>query len=184
MVRRGSTVRVRQRASHKKPANGHVVLPAEARLRVFAGTRRVHFGTGGHSRARATCRDAARDVLQTVDRDGCCREEAVRSDSVGQLQSSARSAGSGNGLEGKGPAESVTGAGWPPRLTAVSQPWVLGRTRTRTDRASGHLGHRRPGGERSRVEAFDDQPYRQNHFLQGQRDEQDIGQGGVGIPRP
>ena len=42
----------------------------------------------------------------------------------------------------------------------------------------------RVGGERSRVEALDDQPYRQNHFLQCQRDEQDIGQGGVGIPRP
>ena len=47
-----------------------------------------------------------------------------------------------------------------------------------------YTGGGRPGGERSRVEAFDDQPYRQNHFLQGQRDEQDIGQGGVGIPRP
>ena len=52
------------------------------------------------------------------------------------------------------------------------------------DPASGHVGHRRPGGEDSHVEALDDQPYRQNHFLQCHRDEEGIGQGGVGIPRP
>jgi len=38
----------------KSPANGHTVLSVLARFRLFAGTRRVHFGTGGHSRARAT----------------------------------------------------------------------------------------------------------------------------------
>src|SRR6266545_6941050 len=34
----------------KSPANRHVVLPAVAGFRCFVGTRRVHFGTGGHSR--------------------------------------------------------------------------------------------------------------------------------------
>src|SRR6266540_6130268 len=53
----------------KRPANGHLVLPAMARFRHFTGTRRVHFGTGGHSRARATSRDTAWDVLETLDRD-------------------------------------------------------------------------------------------------------------------
>ena len=52
----------------KSPANGHFVLPAMARCRRFAGTRRVHFGTGGHSRARATSRDIAWNVLETRDR--------------------------------------------------------------------------------------------------------------------
>src|SRR5688572_27076468 len=40
-----------------------------ARIGRFAGTRRVHFGTGGHSRALATSRDTARNVLETLDRD-------------------------------------------------------------------------------------------------------------------
>ncbi len=40
-----------------------------ARFRRFAGTRRVHFRPGGHLRARATSRDLAWDVLETVDRD-------------------------------------------------------------------------------------------------------------------
>ena len=53
----------------KSPANGWLVLPAMARFRHFAGTRRVHFGNGGHSRARATSRDTARNVLETLDRD-------------------------------------------------------------------------------------------------------------------
>src|SRR6266545_1300230 len=44
----------------KSPANRHVVLPAVAGFRCFVGTRRVHFGTGGHSRAHATSRDTAR----------------------------------------------------------------------------------------------------------------------------
>ena len=52
---------------HKSPANGHVVLPAVARFRFFAGTRRVHFGTGGHSRARTTSRGTAWNVLETLD---------------------------------------------------------------------------------------------------------------------
>jgi len=51
----------------KSPANGHVVLPAMARF-VFAGTRRVHFGTGGHSRARATTRDTAQALVDGLDR--------------------------------------------------------------------------------------------------------------------
>ncbi len=54
---------------HASPANGPMVLPAMARFRRFAGTRRVHFGTGGHSRACATSRDTARGLLETVDRD-------------------------------------------------------------------------------------------------------------------
>ena len=54
---------------HKSPANGHVVLPAMAKFRRLAGTRRVHFGTGGHSRAHATSRDAASSVLKRLDRD-------------------------------------------------------------------------------------------------------------------
>jgi hypothetical protein len=53
----------------ESPANGHITLPASANCVVSAGTRRVHFGTGGHTRARATSRDAARDVLETLDRD-------------------------------------------------------------------------------------------------------------------
>jgi hypothetical protein len=53
----------------ESPANGHVVLPVMARFGFFAGTRRVHFGTGGHSRARSTSRDTALTVLETVHRD-------------------------------------------------------------------------------------------------------------------
>jgi hypothetical protein len=43
----------------ESPANGDVVLPAMARLGLLAGTGRVHFGTGGHSGARATPRDTS-----------------------------------------------------------------------------------------------------------------------------
>src|SRR5829696_5049149 len=39
---------------HKFPAIQHVVLPETAKGGRSAGTRRVHFGTGGHSRARLT----------------------------------------------------------------------------------------------------------------------------------
>jgi hypothetical protein len=53
----------------RSPANGHMMLPAMARFRDFAGTRRVHFGTGGHLRARATSRGAAWDADETGDRD-------------------------------------------------------------------------------------------------------------------
>src|SRR6266536_4404277 len=53
----------------KGPANGHFMLPAAARFRFFAGTRRVHFGTGGHSTARATSRDTAWNALEALDRD-------------------------------------------------------------------------------------------------------------------
>ena len=53
----------------ESPAKGPVVLPAMARFRFFAGTRRVHFGTGGHSRARATSRDTVWNVLERQDRD-------------------------------------------------------------------------------------------------------------------
>jgi hypothetical protein len=67
MVRRGRRFES-VRGLHKSPANGHVVLPALARFRRFAGTRRVHFGTGGHSRARATSRDIAWNVLEILDR--------------------------------------------------------------------------------------------------------------------
>jgi membrane-associated phospholipid phosphatase len=41
----------------KSPGNRHVVLPAMARFQVCAGMRRVHFGTGGHSRTHVTSRD-------------------------------------------------------------------------------------------------------------------------------
>ena len=44
----------------KSPANWHLLLPAMARFRYFAGTRRVHFGTGGHWRALAGTRDVSR----------------------------------------------------------------------------------------------------------------------------
>lgn len=37
-------------------------VSASARAMVSAGTRRVHFGTGGHSRARTTLRDTAQAV--------------------------------------------------------------------------------------------------------------------------
>jgi hypothetical protein len=51
---------------HKVPANGHVVLPVVARFRFFAGTRRVHFGTSGHSQARVTSRDTVWNVLEMI----------------------------------------------------------------------------------------------------------------------
>jgi hypothetical protein len=54
---------------HKSPANRHMLLPAMARFRFLAGTRRVHFGTSGHSRARATSRDTAWKMLETLERD-------------------------------------------------------------------------------------------------------------------
>jgi hypothetical protein len=37
-----------------------------AGFRRFAGTRRVHLGAGGHSRARATSRDTVWNVLELV----------------------------------------------------------------------------------------------------------------------
>jgi hypothetical protein len=51
---------------HKSPTNRHMTLPAMARFRPFAG---YETGTFWDSRARATYRDAARDVLERVDRD-------------------------------------------------------------------------------------------------------------------
>ena len=54
---------------YEMSANGDFMLPVVTRFRFFAGTRRVHFGTGGHPRARATPRDTAWDVLETLDRD-------------------------------------------------------------------------------------------------------------------
>jgi hypothetical protein len=47
---------------HKSPANGHIVLPVMARSGRFAGTRRVHSGTGGHSRARASSCDTRHGI--------------------------------------------------------------------------------------------------------------------------
>jgi hypothetical protein len=40
-----------------------------AKIGRFAGTRRVHFGTGGHSRARAASRDTTWGVPDRIDRD-------------------------------------------------------------------------------------------------------------------
>jgi hypothetical protein len=54
---------------YKNPANGHVVLPALARFRFFAGTRQVHFGTGGHLRAHATSRGTSSGAVAMLDRD-------------------------------------------------------------------------------------------------------------------
>jgi hypothetical protein len=54
---------------HKFPANGHIVLATMARFGRFAGTRRVHFWTGGHSRACATSGGTVRGVLESVDRE-------------------------------------------------------------------------------------------------------------------
>jgi hypothetical protein len=53
----------------KNPANRHIVMPLMARFRDFAGTRRVHFGTGGHLQARATSRDAEWNADESGDRD-------------------------------------------------------------------------------------------------------------------
>ena len=53
---------------HKSLANRHFVLPVMARLRVFAGTRRVHFGASGHSRSRPTSR-GTRGLLAILDRE-------------------------------------------------------------------------------------------------------------------
>jgi hypothetical protein len=65
----------------KSPANGHMMLPAMARFRDFAGTRRVHFGTGGHLRARATSRDAARacstDSIASTESESSCKPTVV-----------------------------------------------------------------------------------------------------------
>jgi hypothetical protein len=62
----------------KRPAKGQFVLPAMARFRRFAGTRRVHFRTGGHSRARATSRDTAgmcsRSSSASTHSRGSCKE--------------------------------------------------------------------------------------------------------------
>ena len=58
----------------KSPANGHMVLPGATKSSVVAGTRRVRFGTGGHSRARATSRDTARNVPETLDPDHLLRK--------------------------------------------------------------------------------------------------------------
>ena len=66
---------------HKSSATGHFVLPVMARFRFSAGTRRVHFGAGGHSRARATSRDTAPAVVDGLDRDhllGNCLQELRR----------------------------------------------------------------------------------------------------------
>jgi hypothetical protein len=53
---------------YKCPANGHVALPAVARFGHLAGTRRVHFGTGGHSWASATSRGLRDGVREKLDR--------------------------------------------------------------------------------------------------------------------
>jgi hypothetical protein len=47
----------------------YIVLPATTKTSVVTGTRRAHFGTGGHSRAGATSRDTAWNVPKTLDRD-------------------------------------------------------------------------------------------------------------------
>jgi hypothetical protein len=59
MVRRGSTVRVRQRACRKALQMGILCCLRWRRFGLLAGTRRVHFGTGGHSGARTTPRDTS-----------------------------------------------------------------------------------------------------------------------------
>jgi hypothetical protein len=51
---------------YKSPANGLMLLSAPTKFEVAAGTRRVHFGTGGHSRASAPSRDTSWNVLETV----------------------------------------------------------------------------------------------------------------------
>jgi hypothetical protein len=61
---------------HKSPGNRHLMLPVLARFRPGAGTRRVHFGTGGHSGARATPRDTPRtcsrySLLTTYSENSC-----------------------------------------------------------------------------------------------------------------
>jgi hypothetical protein len=78
MVRRGSTVRVRQRTCTKVLANGHVALPAMARFRRFAGMRRVHVGlagTRGHARrlaGYATTR--ASHSIEASDSESSCKQ--------------------------------------------------------------------------------------------------------------
>jgi hypothetical protein len=63
MVRRGSTVRVRQRAS-KKPCKWVFLLSVQTPARRLTGTRRVHFRTGGRSRAHAASGDHRRGGFQ------------------------------------------------------------------------------------------------------------------------
>jgi hypothetical protein len=68
MVRRGSTVRVRQRACIKALQIG---FSRCLRRRNFDASRvrdGVHFGTGGHARASAPSRDTSSNVLETVHR--------------------------------------------------------------------------------------------------------------------
>jgi hypothetical protein len=65
---------------HKSPANGHLVLPAMATLRRFAGTRRVHFGTGGHFRAtrdvsRRTEGRGRRESIGTTGAENSCKNQ-------------------------------------------------------------------------------------------------------------
>jgi hypothetical protein len=66
----------------KNPANGQVVLPVMTKFGLFAGTRRVHFGTGGQSRARGTSRGTARNVLETLDRDHSLEKAPANGDSA------------------------------------------------------------------------------------------------------
>ena len=63
MVRRGSTVRVRQRAS-QKPCKWAFLLSVQPPCRRLAGTRRVHFRTSGNSRARAAVCDQLRGLVK------------------------------------------------------------------------------------------------------------------------
>ena len=74
MVRRGSTVRVRQRAS-RKPCKWAFLLSAWTQRRRLAGTRRVHFRTRGHSRARAASSDHRRSLpIQLPATESACKQ--------------------------------------------------------------------------------------------------------------
>ena len=66
----------------KRPANGHVVLPAMTRSRLVAGTRRVHFGTSGHARRLG---DTAWNVLGSLDHQKSPCKRAVDDACIGAM---------------------------------------------------------------------------------------------------
>ena len=59
---------------HKSPANRPTVLSAMAKNGRFAGTRRVHFRTGGHSRHARHCLEHARDAPRPTNSKSSCKQ--------------------------------------------------------------------------------------------------------------
>jgi hypothetical protein len=74
MLRRWSTVRVRQRTS-KNPCKWAFLLSVQTPRRSFAGTRRVPFRTSGHSRTSAVSSDHRRGLpIQLSATESACKQ--------------------------------------------------------------------------------------------------------------